>query len=180
MAGVSLRQLVIRRARCRVRLLTHVASLEVIGLYDLEWIEEGIEGGSKYDVPAPLFWLLLSRRMLSRRELRTLVARRFLHMGRGFVSKSVEWGTYVLDAFPEHRWRIVVLMGRSTYNLLTDPLREHLPQSGVPGERPVSTDRVQKISLFRLGLYGSSASTFEFFSACGAYQQKTCFGVPRE
>jgi len=83
--------------------------LTVTGFYDLK----GIESESEDDVPASLLWLLLSRRKLG-----ALVANRYLHMHRDFVPKSAQWGTYVLDALPEHRWRRVVRVGRSTHNPL--------------------------------------------------------------
>jgi len=174
MTRVSLRQRAIRRATRRVRFLTHVVILEVTGFCDLE----GIGSGSEDDVPASLLWLLLSRR-----KLQALVANRYLHMHRDFVPKSAQWGTYMLDALPEHRWRRVVRVGRSTYNLLTDLLSEHLPRSHVPGDRPITPDRVQKIALFRLGHYGNSASTFFFFlygtvDMC-AWQKET-YGVAQE
>jgi len=76
-----------------VRFPTHVVTLEVTGFCDLEGIESGIED----DVPASLLWLLLSRR-----KLQALVANRYLHMHHDFVPKGAQWGTYVLDALPEH------------------------------------------------------------------------------
>jgi len=154
MTRVSLRQRANRRATRRACFLTHVVLLEVSALCDVE----GIESGDEYDVPDSLLWLLLSRR-----KLRALVANRYLHMGRDLAPKTAEWGNYVLDALPEHRWRGLVRIDRSTYTLLTDLLSEHLPESRVPLDRPISTDRVQNIALFRLGLDGNSASTLIFF-----------------
>ena len=152
MARVSQRQRSIRRATRRVRIFTLLVSLEVSDSCDLD----AIEGRSEEDVPFSVLLLLLEQR-----RLRTLIANRYLHMSRGFVPKSAEWGMYFLDALPEHRWRSVMRMGRSTYNLLTSLLDEYLNDSCAHGGKPISTDRVQKIALFRLGHYGNSASTLD-------------------
>jgi len=155
---VSLRQRAVRRATRRVRFLEVMAALEVTGLCG----PEGLEDGSEDDVPACLFLLLLVRS-----RLRTLLARRYLHMHREFVPKSAEWGTYVLDNLPEHQWRNVVRMRRSTYTQLTGLLSEHLPETRVSGDRPISVDRLQRMALFRLRHYGNSASTLRNVNAWG-------------
>jgi len=133
-----------------VHFLEVMAALEVTGLCG----PEGLEDGSEDDVPACLFLLVLVRSRPC-----TLLARRYLHMHREFVPKSAEWGTYVLDNLPEHQWRNVVRMCRSTYTQLTGLLSEHLPESRVSWDRPMSVERLQRIALFRLGHYGNSAST---------------------
>jgi len=120
------------------------------------WDYDAIEGQSEEDVPFSVFLLFLERS-----RLRTLIANRYLHMSPGFVSKSVKWGVRVLNALQEHRWRSVLRMGRSTYNLLTKLLDEYLDNTCAHRGKPISTDRVQKTALFRLGHYGNSASTFD-------------------
>jgi len=135
-----------------VRIFTLQVSLEASDSCDLD----AIEGRSEEDVPFSVLLLFLERS-----RLRTLIASRYLHTSRGFVPKSVEWGMYVLDALPEHRWRSVLRMGHSKYNLLTNLLDEYLIDSFAHGGKPISTDRAQMIALFRLGHYGNSASTFD-------------------
>jgi len=105
--------------------------------------------------------------VLVRCRLRTLSARRYWHVNREFVPKSAERGTYVLDNLPEHQWRNVVRMRRSTYPVLTGLLSEHLPQSRLSWDGPKYVDRLQRIALFRLGHYGNSASTLHDVYALG-------------
>ena len=89
--------------------------------------------------------------LLEWNRLRTFIHNRYLHMRRGFVSTSAEWGMYVLHALPEHPRRGVLRMGHSTLDILPNLLNENRNDSCAHGGKPISTDRVQKIALFRLG-----------------------------
>jgi len=70
-----------------VRIFTLLVSLEVSDSCDLD----AIDGQSEEDVSFSVLLLLLERS-----RLRTLIANRYLHMSRGFVPKSAEWGMYFL------------------------------------------------------------------------------------
>jgi len=173
MVRVSRKQVAIGQGERRVRFVTALALLEVTGRVRLRtMVRLGLRR-------MPLSLLLLARQ---RDRLCTLLQNRYLHLGRDFVPKSVNWALFVLDALPEHIWRLFMRMDRATYAHLATLLEPHLRIPGRRTSRALSLDMVQKAGLYRLGDYGGSSSTYlgcrssppPAFKACSRFLSFSC------
>jgi len=165
MVRVSRRQVAIGQSERRVRFLTALALLEMTGRVRLRtMVRLGL-------LRTPSSLLLLAR---ERNRLCTLLQNRYLHMGRDFVPKSVNWALLVLDALPEHIWRLFMRMDRATYAHLATLLEPHLHIPGCRTSRALSLDMVQKVGLYRLGHYGNSSSTYSGCSSSTPPAFKAC------
>jgi len=151
MVRVSRRQVAVGQSQRCLRFLTVLALLEATGRVRLcTMVRLGLRR-------MPLSLLLLAR---ERNRLCTLLRNRYLHMGRDFVPKSVNWALIVLDALPEHIWRLFMRMDRVTYAHLATLLEPLLRIPRRRTSRALSLDMVQKVGLYRLGHYGNFSSTY--------------------